>query len=98
MFSFYILGYLTVAESGLSECELQDILSLDNELLKDFKIKNLIKPKLNISRIPLFYIIRLINALSNHLLIKPYQGINTICWRHEIFNQIVYEKYLSKFF
>ena len=74
---------------------MQDVLSLDNELLKYFKIKNLIKPKGNISRMPWFYIIRLINALSNHILIKPYQGLNTICWRHDIFKQVVSERYLS---
>lgn len=94
----FFKGYITVAKSGLSELELQDVLSLDNELLKHFKIKNLIKPKESISRIPWFYVTRLVNALSNHILIKPFQGINTICWRHDIFNQVVNEKYLSKFF
>jgi len=93
----YFQGYITVSKSGLSELELQDVLSLDNELLKYFKVKNLIKPKENVSRIPWFYIIRLVNALNNHILIKPYQGINTICWRHDIFNHIVNEKYLSNF-
>ena len=90
-------GYIMASKSGLSELELQDVLSLDNELLKYFKIKNLIKPKESISRMPWFYIITLINALSNHILIKPHQGINTICWRHDIFNQIIYFRYLSKY-
>lgn len=93
----YYLGYITIAESGISECELQDLLSLDNELLREFKINNLIKPTSNAIRIPWYYIIRLLNVLKNHLIVKPCQGIYTIGWRHKIFNEIVEEIYLSNF-
>lgn len=49
----------------------------------------------DVIRIPWFYILRALKELSNHLLVKPYQGIFTISWRHSIFSKIVFDRYLS---
>lgn len=94
----FILGYLTITQSGFSENELQDILSLDNELMKLFKANDLIKSESNILQLPWFYIIRLLNSLRNHLLIRPFNGIYTISWKHQIFNKIIQKRYIGKFF
>jgi hypothetical protein len=88
-------GYLTLSTSGFSESEIQDILSLDNELLKEIKSKQLMKETSDVIRIPWFYILRALKELNNHLLVKPYQGIFTISWRHSIFSNIVFDRYLS---
>lgn len=59
------------------------------------KSKELIKETSDSIRIPWFYILRALNELNNHLLVKPYQGIFTISWRHQIFTRIVFNRYLS---
>ncbi|CAF0731081.1 unnamed protein product [Brachionus calyciflorus] len=91
----HILGYITISQPGLSEMELQDILSLDNELLKIFKAKNLIKSKDNVLRMPWYYILSVINSLRNHLLTKPLHGIYILGWKHSIFKEVIFDKYLG---
>jgi hypothetical protein len=93
---YFKKGYISIAHSGLSENELQDILSLDDDLLKNLLSNGLIKPSEKFLRMPWVCILPLLNAISNHLLIKPFHGINTICWKHNIFGEIVFKKYLSK--
>ena len=75
--------------------ELQDILSLDDELMKVYQIKNLVKTFDNALRMPWIYILNILNYLKNHLLMKPLHGINILSWKHAIFKHIITDKYLS---
>ena len=89
-----LLGYLTVSQGGLSELELQDILSLDDTLLKELKI-NLKQPN-NVLIVPFFYILPILQDLQRHLVVRPDNGFYVIYWRHKLFGQIVHEKYICE--
>ena len=107
-----VQGYLAISQDGFSELELQDILSLDNELLSDFKARgNLLrdqefyevydesadkKQKRTFVRMPWLYILRILDFLDDYLIRRPFQGVYTIYWRHRIFANIVRKKYLGK--
>ena len=95
LFVKHALCYLTISVSGLSECELQDMLSLDNELLKNFKSRDLIKLTANALKMPWFYVIRLLNGLENYLLRRPFHGVYTLSWRHQFFGEIIRRRYLD---
>jgi hypothetical protein len=89
-------GYLSISHSGLSENELQDILSLDDDLLEHYLSKGLIKTHGAYLRMPWFLILPLLNSISTYLLVKPFYGINTFWWKHKIFNDVIFKKYLGK--
>lgn len=89
-------GYISIAHSGLTECELQDILSLDDHLLKHLITNDMIQLNANFLRMPCCLTTRILNAIANHLLVKPFYGMNTFCWRHKIFADAVYRRYLRK--
>jgi DNA polymerase III delta prime subunit len=91
----HVLGYISISKNGFSELELQDILSLDNELLKEFKSKNLLKHSLNVIRFPFVYLSKILNALKNYLIIRPFNCVYTVFWKHSLFSEIIYNKYLS---
>ena len=76
--------------------ELHDILSLDNSLLVDYKMKNLLNHPENVLRLPWFYISQVLTALETHLIVRPFHGVYTMYWKHAIFRQVVFDKYLSK--
>ena len=66
--------------------------------MKEFKSKDLLKQWPTILRMPFFYLSKLLKALSPYLLTRPFHGIYTIYWRHKVFSEIVYNKYLSNYF
>lgn len=93
-----LIGYLSISHSGLSENELQDILSLDDDLLEHYLSKGLIKIHGTYLRMPWFLILPLLNSISTYLLVKPFYGINTFWWKHKIFNDVIFKKYLGNHF
>ena len=44
---------------------------------------------------PWFLILPLLNSISTYLLVKPFYGINTFWWKHKIFNDVIFKKYLG---
>ena len=88
-------GYITISKTGLSELELQDILSLDNELLKEFKSRDLLRFSSYVLRMPFVYVSKVLNELRQYTITRPFHGIYSIYWKHKIFAEIVHEKYLS---
>ena len=90
------LGYLVISPNGFSESELEDILSLDNELLKEFLSCGTIEARGNTLRMPWQFIASVIDPLEPYLITRPFHGICALNWRHQIFNQVVKAKYLSK--
>lgn len=83
-----------MSRTGLSEMELQDILSLDDLLLSELK-SNLKQPN-NILIVPFFYILPLIQDLQKHLIIRPDNGLYVIYWRHKLFAHLVFQRYICK--
>ncbi len=95
LFYFSCQAYLTVSKTGLSELELQDILSLDNVFIG--KIKHNFKQASNIVRVPWFYILPIIQKIEKHLITRLDNGIYVLYWRHELFAQVVYAKYIGMY-
>jgi len=91
----HVLGYITITKNGISELELQDILSLDNNLLVTYQSKKQFHQPDNILRMPSFYVLQLLASLKPHLLIRPFHGVYTLFWRHKVFQKIVTRKYLD---
>ena len=75
--------------------ELHDLLSLDNSLLVDYKMKDLLSHPENVLRLPWFCISQVLTALEAHLIVRPFHGVYTMYWKHAVFCQIVSDKYLS---
>ena len=71
-------------------------MSLDNELLKEFKSKDLINFSSYVIRLPFVYLSKILDELKQYLIIRPFHGVYTIYWKHKIFAEIIFEKYLSK--
>lgn len=94
----HVLSYITISKTGLSELELCDILSLDNELLKDFKSNDLLNHWPNVIRIPYLYVSTILNYFKTYFITRPFHGLYTIYWKHRIFGDIVYNRYLGNFF
>lgn len=88
-------GYITITKNGISELELQDVLSLDDNLMIALLSRDIVKPSGNAVRVPWLYISQILAALKSQLIIRPFHGVYTIYWKHKIFQQIVYQKYLG---
>lgn len=87
-----VLGYLTAAKSGLSELELEDILSLDDELLNTVFVSYNEYP--NIRRIPHICWSRVRQDISRFLCFKENDGIATYRWKYKRFGQLAEQRYL----
>ena len=85
---------MTVSQGGLSEMELQDIISLDDKLLAE--LKHTLNQPNRILIVPFFYILPLIQDLQRHLVVRPDNGFYVIYWRHKLFAQVVHEKYITE--
>lgn len=91
----HVLCYITITKNGISELELQDVLSLDNDLMIALLSKDIVKQSGNAVRVPWLYISQILEALRSQLITRPFHGVYTIYWRHKIFQQIVFQKYLG---
>lgn len=92
----HVLSYITVSKTGLSELELCDILSLDNDLLYDFKSDDMLKYSPDLIRIPYLYVSKILNSFKSYFITRTFHGVYTIYWRHKIFSEIVFNRYLGK--
>ncbi|XP_070558651.1 NACHT domain- and WD repeat-containing protein 1-like isoform X2 [Ptychodera flava] len=85
------LGYLTAAKSGLSESEIEDILSCDDDVLND--VYQYWTPPTR--RLPPLLWIRIHSALSSYLVERGADGSRVIYWYHRQFIEAARERYLS---
>ncbi len=85
----HALGYLTAAKSGLSEAELEDLLSLDEKVLNDVYQYHL--PP--VRRIPPLLWTRIRNDLPGYLCELEADGMNVINWYHRQFIEASSERY-----
>ncbi|XP_077984862.1 NACHT domain- and WD repeat-containing protein 1-like [Glandiceps talaboti] len=86
-----ILGYFTVARYGLSENELEDILSLDDDVLNDIYMDCI--P--TIGRIPSLLWIRVCDELSPYLVERTIDGVLVKSWSHEQMREIAGSRYFG---
>ena len=85
----HALGYLTASKSGLSEAELEDLLSLDEKVLNDVYQYHL--PP--VRRIPPLLWTRIRNDLPEYLNEREADGVNVISWYHRQFVESSRERY-----
>lgn len=87
-----VLGYLTASKSGLSESELVDILSLDDDVLNIVFIKIGSYPSSR--RFPPHCWSSIRKLLAPYLTIKEVDHIGVVQWRYKIFADIAQERYV----
>ncbi|CAF3573336.1 unnamed protein product [Adineta steineri] len=88
----HALSYITASKSGLSEAELEDLISLDETVLNDVYQYHL--PP--IRRIPPLLWTRIRNDLPNYLVEREAEGVSVVSWYHRQFAEVSNERYLSK--
>ncbi|KAI5755532.1 hypothetical protein M8J77_017783 [Diaphorina citri] len=88
---FHALAYITASKSGLSESELEDLISLDDKVLDDVYQYHL--PP--VRRIPPLLWTRIRNDLPNYLSEREADGVNVMNWYHRQFRDTAKERYFK---
>ncbi|KAK0175700.1 hypothetical protein PV327_009429 [Microctonus hyperodae] len=88
---FHALAYITAAKSGLSESELEDLISLDDKVLDDVYQYHL--PP--VRRIPPLLWTRIRNDLPNYLSEREAGGVSVLNWYHRQFRDAAKERYFK---
>nr|XP_006629711.1 PREDICTED: NACHT and WD repeat domain-containing protein 2 isoform X1 [Lepisosteus oculatus]XP_015200347.1 PREDICTED: NACHT and WD repeat domain-containing protein 2 isoform X1 [Lepisosteus oculatus] len=91
-FVFRALGYITIAKAGLSEMELEDILSLDNSVLSDIMVSTNIKNPL---RITYNLIAKLKEELEGYLIERQVRNVTLLVWANRHLYLIAQKLYLN---
>ena len=87
----HALSYITASKNGLSDTELEDLLSLDDSVLNDAFIHWL--PPMR--RIPPLLWPRLHNELSSYITQREANGIIVFYWYHRQFISVAKERYFA---
>ncbi|KAK2170267.1 hypothetical protein LSH36_3g00045 [Paralvinella palmiformis] len=87
VFVAHALTYLTLAD-GLSEAELCDILSLDDEVLQYLAIIDS-----QIHRFPVIHWMRLFGDVKYFFSVIQRDSVDIICWRHSVFKAVAEQRY-----
>ncbi|KAK3777081.1 hypothetical protein RRG08_008927 [Elysia crispata] len=85
------LSYLTASKSGLSEAELDDILSCDNQVLDD--VYRFWTPP--IRRLPPLLVIRMKRDLGHYVVNRGADGRQVFYWYHRQFIEAAKERYCN---
>lgn len=88
---FHALAYITAAKSGLSESELEDLISLDDKVLDDVYQYHM--PP--VRRIPPLLWTRIRNDLPNYLSEREADGVSVMNWYHRQFRDAAKERYFK---
>ncbi|KAF3697888.1 NACHT and WD repeat domain-containing protein 2 [Channa argus] len=91
-FVFRALGYITMAKAGLTEVELEDILSLDNIVLGDVIVATYLKNPLRISY---DLVARLKEELEGYLVERQVRNVTLMVWANRHLHLIAQKLYLS---
>ncbi|XP_014808284.1 PREDICTED: NACHT domain- and WD repeat-containing protein 1 [Calidris pugnax] len=91
----HVLGYIASSRNGLSEMELKDILSLDDEALSEIHHCHLPSSK-TILRLPPLRWARLRREMGACLAERKADGFTLLCFAHRQFVETVQNRYLSK--
>ncbi|XP_077990681.1 NACHT domain- and WD repeat-containing protein 1-like [Glandiceps talaboti] len=84
------LGYMTISQNGIAEAELEDILSLDDEVLQDVYAYWLPPTR----RIPPLLWTRIRAEINDYLVEREAEGARVIYWYHRQFIEAARERYL----
>ncbi|KAK6192030.1 hypothetical protein SNE40_003581 [Patella caerulea] len=84
------LGYLTLSKSGLTEAELEDILSCDDDVLND--VYMYWTPP--IRRLPPLILVRMRSELEQYFVVRGADGARVTYWYHRQFVEAARDRYL----
>ena len=87
----HAMGYITASRGGLSEPELEDLLSLDDEVLSDV-FQYHIPP---VRRMPPVLWLRLRSDISTYLVTREADDIPVLYWYHRQFIEAAKDRYLN---
>uniref|UniRef100_A0A8C9IMW6 NACHT domain- and WD repeat-containing protein 1 n=1 Tax=Piliocolobus tephrosceles TaxID=591936 RepID=A0A8C9IMW6_9PRIM len=90
----HVLGYIVSSRHGLSEAELKDVLSLDDEVLQAV-YRDWTPPSKELLRFPPLLWVRLRRDLGYHLARRPVDGFTLLAIAHRQLVEVVHERYLS---
>ncbi|XP_060076014.1 NACHT domain- and WD repeat-containing protein 1-like [Ylistrum balloti] len=83
------LGYLTASRNGLSESELEDVLSCDDEVLNDL-YQFWVPP---VRRLPPLLLVRLKAEIQQYIVERGADGIRVLYWYHRQFIEAAKARY-----
>jgi len=84
------LGLITASKYGLSDAEIDDILSIDDEVLNDV-YQYWVPP---VRRIPSLLWIRIRNDLGSYIVYRGASGVSVNNWYHRQFIETARERYV----
>lgn len=87
----YALSYVTASKCGVSESELEDLISLDDIVLNDVYQYHLPPAR----RIPPLLWTRIRSDLPNYLTERDADGVSVMNWYHRQFREASIERYLN---
>ncbi|XP_044903778.1 NACHT domain- and WD repeat-containing protein 1 isoform X2 [Felis catus] len=90
----HVLGYIASSRHGLSEAELKDVLSLDDEVLQ-VVYRDWTPPSKELLRFPPLLWVRLRRDLGHCLAWRPVDGFTLLAIAHRQLAEVVQERYLS---
>ncbi|XP_067671053.1 uncharacterized protein [Haliotis asinina] len=91
IFTSHTLGYITIARRGLSESELEDILSCDDEVLNEV-FSFWVPP---IRRLPPLILVRLRNDLDLYIAQREIDNTPVLLWNHQLFKEVAHDMYCN---
>ncbi|XP_069135784.1 NACHT domain- and WD repeat-containing protein 1-like isoform X3 [Argopecten irradians] len=86
------LGYLTASRSGVSESELEDVLSCDDDVLND--VYQYWEPP--IRRLPPLLLVRLKTDIHQYIVERGSDGISVLNWYHRQFKEAAGDRYCGE--
>ena len=87
----HALGYLTASRAGLSESEIEDVLSLDDDVLND--VFSFWLPP--VRRLPSLLWTRIQDSLHSYLAEREADGCKVLCWYHKEFKDAAKAHFLG---
>ena len=87
----HVLSYLTASKNGLSDVEMEDVLSLDDVVLNDV-FQHWLPP---IRRVPPLLLPRLYDELSSYIMQREANGTAVFYWYHRQFIFVARSRYLD---
>lgn len=89
------LGYFTAAKSGLTEAELEDVLSLDDDVLNDI-YQYWDPPVEGIVHIPSLLWKRIRHFIDDYVVEQQADGMTVLVWYHRQFNESAKSRYVDQ--
>lgn len=86
-----VLGYISASRDGLSESELVDVLSIDEDLLNI--VYQSWHPK--VRRFPSYLLAGIRQALDSYIEEKECDNARVLCWKYSCFQNIAHELYVQ---